>query len=225
MVNYPIDPLMLEEFVPAGTELDFYNGQTYVSLIGFLFLDTRIFGFGIPYHINFEEVNLRLYVKRYRNGKLHRGVSFIRELVPRSAIVFVANNFYGEKYKAVKMRNTASRQNDLLKTEYSWLVKGKWNKIAAQCHQESVALQPGSEEEFIAEHYWGFTRLSPQRTSAYELYHPKWEIYPVREYSVDCDFGDCFGEKFHFLENRKPSSVFMAKGSDVKIFYKQKIII
>ena len=84
MLNYSVDPAMLAPFVPAGTELDSWGGTTYVSVVGFMFLKTRVLGLAIPFHCNFPEVNLRFYVRRRGvPGELHvdadgykRGVVF-----------------------------------------------------------------------------------------------------------------------------------------------------
>ena len=90
MVNYEVDPKLLEPRVPLGTELDLQDGKCFVSLVGFMFLDTRVMEFLVPFHVNFEEVNLRFYVKRETEDELRRGVVFIKEIVPKSAIAAVA---------------------------------------------------------------------------------------------------------------------------------------
>jgi uncharacterized protein len=77
LFNYTIAPEALQPFMPYGTELDLWNGKCYISLIGFMFKNTRVLGLPIPGHINFEEVNLRFYVKRKVNGEWRRGVVFI----------------------------------------------------------------------------------------------------------------------------------------------------
>ena len=64
MLNYQIEPDLLRPFLPQGTELDSWQGQTFVSIVGFNFLNTRLLGLPIPGHINFEELNLRFYVRR-----------------------------------------------------------------------------------------------------------------------------------------------------------------
>ena len=92
IANYVIDPRVLEKYVPPGTELDLWQDKCYVSLIGFMFLNTRLLGFKIPFHSNFEEVNLRFYVRRFENNAWKRGVVFIKEIVPKPALTFVANN-------------------------------------------------------------------------------------------------------------------------------------
>ena len=90
MVNYEVDPSLLADRVPLGTTLDLFEGKCFVSLVGFMFLDTRVMDFLIPFHVNFEEVNLRFYVKRETRTEIRRGVVFIKEIVPRGAIAWVA---------------------------------------------------------------------------------------------------------------------------------------
>ena len=105
MLNYVVDPRLITPLVPAETEIDFENGETFLSVVGFLFLDTRLLGLPIPLHRDFEEVNLRFYVRRKSADTWRRGVVFIRELVPRRAIALVARTFYGENYIAVPMKH------------------------------------------------------------------------------------------------------------------------
>jgi len=90
MLNYAVDPALIEHLVPAGVELDSFEGKTYVSLVGFMFLRTRVFGCRVPLHQDFEEVNLRFYVRRQVSGSVRRGVVFVREIVPKRAIAAVA---------------------------------------------------------------------------------------------------------------------------------------
>ncbi len=105
MLNFVVDPAIVAPLVPSGTELDYENGETFVSVVGFLFLDTRILGLPIPLHRDFEEVNLRFYVRKKSADTWRRGVVFVRELVPRRAIALVARAFYGENYLALPMKH------------------------------------------------------------------------------------------------------------------------
>ena len=88
VVNYMVEPEILQPFVPAGTELDFWQERCYVSLIGFRFENTKVLGMKIPWHVNFEEVNLRFYVRRKATDGWRRGVVFIKEIVPKAAITW-----------------------------------------------------------------------------------------------------------------------------------------
>jgi len=223
MANYIVDPSILKIHLPVKTELDFLNQNTYVSLVGFMFQNTRVLGVKIPFHINFEEVNLRFYVKFKEDNKWKRGVVFIKEIVPRSAITFVANNFYGEKYCTMQMKHFHEENTADLRTGYTWKFKNRWNKLEAVTQKNLVAMVAGSEEEFIAEHYFGYSRFNPHTTFEYEVKHPKWSVYPVTNYLVDCDFGSLYGNSFSFLETIKPASVFMADGSAITISDKKKL--
>ncbi|MEP7232725.1 MAG: DUF2071 domain-containing protein [Ginsengibacter sp.] len=220
MANYPVPPEVLLPYVPKNTELDFFGGKTYVSLVGFMFLNTKMLGLSIPYHSNFEEVNLRFYLKHNNNGNWMRGVGFIKEIVPKPAITLVANNLYGEKYATMKMKHSFHEAPDYLETGYEWRFKNKWNKISAISKTTSLPMRIGSEEEFIAEHYWGYTKVNDDKTYAYEVKHPRWEIFHVTDYVIHCDFSGLYGKEFSFLKDAKPSSIFMAKGSEVKICHK-----
>lgn len=223
MANYIVPKELLQPFLPFKTELDYFRGETYLSLVGFMFLNTRLRGFSVPYHINFEEVNLRFYVKHNSGGNWKRGTVFIKEIVPKPAICFIANSLFREKYVTMKMKHFHLEKPDVLETGYEWKYRNKWNKLSAVCHKKSNAMQINSEEEFIAEHYWGYSKYSETKTYEYEVHHPRWEIFKVSDYTIDCDFTGIYGEKFSFLGQLKPVSVFMAKGSEVSIFNKKTI--
>ena len=223
MANYVVPKELLLPFIPAKTELDFFEGKTFVSLVGFMFLNTRILGFSIPNHVNFEEVNLRFYVKYNDHGKWKRGTVFIKEIVPRFAISFFARFLYREKYSTMKMRHFHIKKADEIETCYEWKYKNKWNKLVASAQEKSWPMRMNSEEEFIAEHYWGYTKYNGNITYEYEVNHPRWEIFNVLNYTIDCDFSGIYGTEFSFLADAVPSSVFMAKGSEVKIYHKKSL--
>ena len=130
IINYNIDPEILAPYVPNGTELDFYNNTCYVSIVGFLFQETKLLGIKIPFHSNFEEVNLRFYVRHKENNHWKRGVVFIKELVPKPALTLVANSIYKENYQTVPMQHTWESNPDSQKVEYKWVIKNKAQKIA-----------------------------------------------------------------------------------------------
>src|SRR2546422_5036260 len=129
MLNYVVDPGLVEPLVPVGTEIDYENGETFVSIVGFLFLDTRLLGVPIPLHRDFEEVNLRFYVRRKSADTWRRGVVFVREFVPRRAIALVAHRFYGENYITVPMKHEIEHLDENLKVQYSWRRGRKWESL------------------------------------------------------------------------------------------------
>lgn len=223
LVNYEVDPEVLKRHVPAGTELDLWNGKCYVSLVGFMFLNTKILGMRIPFHINFEEVNLRFYVKRIENGKVKRGVVFIKEVVPKFAITTVANLVYKENYATMKMTHDWKEQPDHLFVKYSWRKKGKWQYISVKARKNATDIPPGSETEFITEHYWGYAKVNQNTTNEYEVTHPRWQAYEVIEFKVEVDFGLVYGSEFSFINKLQPASVMLAEGSEITVEGKRKL--
>lgn len=223
LINYAVDPALLLPYLPYKTELDFWKGKAYVSLVGFRFINTRLKGWRIPFHSSFEEINLRFYV-RYRDGdEWKRGVCFIKEIVPRPTLTLVANSFYRENYVTCPTRHRISLQEDALEISYSWKHKGQWDKIEVRAASEGMKMAEGSEEEFITEHYWGYTKLNENLTSEYQVAHPRWMTYPVLHYSLNVRFGDLYGNEFGMLKDMLPDSVMLAEGSQIAVKSARKI--
>jgi len=223
MANYVVDPAILKPFLPYKTELDFFKGKCYVSLIGFMFEKTKLLGITIPFHSDFEEVNLRFYVRYNDEGQWKRGAVFIKEIVSRPAISIIANTLYHEKYSTMPMKHFYINEDNEIYSGYHWKYKNKWNKLEASTATEALPMPPGSEEEFIAEHYWGYSRYNDQTTFEYAVQHPAWKVYKVNHYLIDCDFTALYGPSFSFLQNTRPDSVFMAKGSAIAILGKRTL--
>jgi len=219
LLNYEIDPAVLRPFVPAGTELDRWEGKTFVSLVGFLFLNTRLRGVAVPFHSNFEEVNLRFYVRRLTIEGWRRGVVFIKELVPRRAIAWTARVFYNENYSAVPMGHDL-KINDagtVREASYYWSFGGKKCRLEVRTKGEDAAVLPGTCEEFITEHYWGYVRQRDGGTVEYQVEHPPWRVWPAHDATLDCPVESLYGKTFTaFL--KQPASAFLADGSPVTVF-------
>ncbi len=216
MLNYEIKPSVLLSYLPKGTELDFWNNTCYISLVGFMFLNTRIKGLSIPFYKNFEELNLRFYVRFKDKNEWKRGVVFIKEIVPKRMIRFIANTMYGEQYSFVHMKNSFLESDDTFEIKYEWLLNNEWNFIKAIAEKNAVPVIKNSEEEFITEHYWGYTKLSNTSISEYNVVHSKWNIHKVISHDLFCNVSDMYGKTFEeYLI--QPKSVFMAQGSAVAI--------
>jgi uncharacterized protein YqjF (DUF2071 family) len=219
MLNYEIEPALLKPHVPAGTELDFWNGKTFVSVVGFLFLNTRVLGFPVPFHRNFEEVNLRFYVRRKAGGR-HRGVVFIKELVPRFMIALVARTLYNERYSALKMSHDVQKEaaNENVKAViYKWRYRGTENSLEVVTEGKPSFVAENSEEEFITEHYWGYAAQRDGSTLEYKVEHPRWRVWQTSRAIVTADVAALYGEKFASCLAQRPSSAFLAEGSSVKV--------
>jgi uncharacterized protein YqjF (DUF2071 family) len=218
MAQYAIDPATLTPHLPPGLELDLYQNKCYVSLVGFLFDRVRLKRLAIPFHTSFEEVNLRFYVTRTeRDGTRKRGVVFIREFVPRAAITLVASSLYEEPYTTLPMRHTIAATPAALNVSYAWRHSGRWHSLAVEASPTPQPIAPGSEEEFLTEHYWGYTKRTRGNTSEYGVLHPRWSIYPIRSFAIEADFATLYGPTFAHLNHTEPASVLLAEGSDVSV--------
>jgi len=222
MLNYEIDSAVLEPYVPSGTELDSWNGKTFVSLVGFLFLRTRVLGLPIPFHRNFEEVNLRFYVRRKDGDGWKRGVVFIKEIVPRCAIAAIARRVYNENYVTMRMRHRIDRESETLRqggsAEYGWFHNGEWNQLAVETCGDPVLPAAGSEEEFITEHYWGYSAQPDGGCVEYRVEHPQWRVWRASQSALQCHIADLYGPEFVEFLNAKPGSAFLAEGSPVVVY-------
>lgn len=224
MANYAVPASVLKKYLPKGVELDLFNNKAYVSLVGFMFKNIRIFKLPIPFMGTFEEVNLRFYVKRTINNETRRGVVFINETVPYKAVAWLANKLYKEHYVAIPTKHTWE-QNTLTKNiTYKWAVKNKWNMLSVKANNTLKDMVPNSFEEFIFEHYYGYAKVSNSITEEYAINHPSWKIYDVNETKIQCNFEDNYGSDFTFLNQVNPDSVFLAEGSAISVAWKRNKI-
>ena len=217
MLNWEVDPDLLRPLVPRGTELDAWQGKTFVSAVGFLFLDTRLFGIPMPFHRNFEEVNLRFYVGREGPEGWRRGVCFVREIVPRLAIATIARWVYNEAYVAYPMRHGGNVAANGGSAEYGWRRGGRWESLRATFSGAPNPLEAGSVEEFITEHYWGYTAQRDGGTIEYRVEHPSWRVWRANEAALDADVAALYGPQFAAPLATPPSSAFVADGSPVVV--------
>ena len=221
MANYAIHPDVLIPYLPRGVELDFYHNKTYVSLVGFMFKQTSLFNIPIPFLGTFEEINLRFYVKRVEGDSIKRGVVFINETVPYKSVAWIANKLYKEHYIAIPTKNEI-KLNDLSKSiRYLWKIDNQWNHIAVNTEKENTQMLPGSMEEFIFEHYYGYTKIHHQLSQEYKVNHPRWLVNKVMDHSIHCDFKAMYGNDFSFLNDQQPDSVIYAEGSPVTVKWKR----
>jgi uncharacterized protein len=219
LLNYDVDPALLLPLLPAGTELDLWRGRHLISLVGFCFLDTRLLGIPIPGHRNYEEANLRFYVRRRGpDGEWRRAVVFMRELVPRWAIATVARRVYNEPYLSVPMSHQLQLTADGGATvSYQWKFGGAAFSLDATALGPALPPVSGSEAEFITEHYWGYTRQRDGGTIEYQVEHPPWRVWTASQASFTGPGSRLYGPAFGAILAAPPASAFVALGSPVVV--------
>ena len=218
MLNYEIDPTLLSRHLQQGTSLESFQGKTYVSLVGFRFCRTRLLGhFPIPFHANFEEVNLRFYVRRKEGAEERRGVVFIAEVVPKRAIATVARVFYGENYVRWPMEHRIETNGSVNSVEYQWRMKGRWCTISVKTSGLPPPAVEGSLEQFITEHYWGYSKQRGGGTVEYRVEHVPWKVWATTEARFEGDASALYGKELSAILQRPPESAFVADGSLVLV--------
>ena len=236
MAQYEVAPAILKRQLPPGLELDLYQGRCFLSLVGFLFDRVHILGVPVPFHTRFEEVNLRYYVRRpMPDGSSRRGVVFLSEIVPKPAITLVARALYGEAYSTARMRHTwrdlpgrdfpdprnlaeeAGSRPSRLEIEYEWTHRGLWQRVGVRAENRLQPMPNGSLDEFITEHYWGYTPRRGGGTTEYAVEHRRWQVYPVLQHRIACNFASLYGQEFADLGARTPDHVLLAEGAPVAI--------
>jgi uncharacterized protein YqjF (DUF2071 family) len=219
MLNYEVEPILLSRHVPPGTSLDSFNGRTFVSLVGFRFRRTKLLGrFPVPFHTDFDEVNLRFYVRRKEGSDDRRGVVFIAEVVPRRAIAITARLLYGENYKCLPMKHRVGSQGSTKTAEYQWQVDGQWCRLSAQTIGTPQLPQAGSLEQFITEHYWGYSARRGGGCLEYHVSHSPWQVWATTTSRFEGDASGLYGCEFGQVLQRRPDCTFVADGSPVVVF-------
>lgn len=222
MLNYAVDPSLLERFVPRGTEQDTFEGKTYLSLVGFEFNRSRICGVAVPFHQEFEEVNLRFYVRRLSKW----GVVFIRELVPRFAVAAVARFAFNENYSCVPMSHRCEVRGGRgsVEAEYAWGLGP--NRCVMKIETEASSFLPpeGSLSQFITEHYWGYAAQPHNGCLEYEVQHPRWLVKNAKSAEFSGGVVRLYGTEIAQALALEPNSAFLAEGSSVTVFKGKRII-
>jgi uncharacterized protein YqjF (DUF2071 family) len=218
LLNYEVDPRLLEKFVPRGTVLDSFAGKTYVSLVGFRFCSTKLFGFlAIPLHSNFDEVNLRFYVRHRDGDENRRGVVFIAEIVPKRAVATMARLLYGENYTRLPMKHKICTEGSKKTVIYQWEVKSQWCQLTAQTEGAPELPREGSLEQFITEHYWGYSPRGRGRALEYHVSHVPWKVWACTSAGFEGDASGLYGLELARVLQGRASSAFIADGSQVSV--------
>ena len=224
MLNFEVDESVLAPLVPKGTELDDWKGRHFVSLVGFLFLDTHVLGLPAFLHQDFEEVNLRFYVRRQVDGEQRHGVVFIRELVPLPLVAGVARLTYNEPYRTVPIRySIVKTDSELQSIEYQFGTAVDLCQFGIHVAGEPSRSQPGSGEEFFFQREWGFTRQRDGGTVEYRVDHARWNVWPATGCWRDGPMGEFYDEPFASILSESPPSAFVADGSAVAVHMPQRI--
>jgi uncharacterized protein YqjF (DUF2071 family) len=225
VINYEVDPSVLLPLLPMGTELDLYDNKALMSVIAFNFERMKLFGVipTVPV-TDFEELNLRFYVRRTVGDEVRRGVVFVKEVVPSALIAATARVLYNEPYEARPMSHSfAQFQTESGGTlSYETQVGTQTVSVRATTEGGLHSLRDGSIEHFILEHYWGYTKQKDGTTSEYRVQHEPWSYWQTKVATVTGDIAELYPEAFRETFAKTPHSTFVARGSSVEVFTYQR---
>ncbi len=221
--NYIVSPDILQKYLPPHTEIDFFNGNCFVSLVGFQFKNVEVAGIKIPFYDNFEEVNLRFYVKRYDKRKWRHGTVFISEIADKKALKLLANSFLHEKYQTMPMKHSEKETAENLEFQYQWKFKDDWQHIKMNTEKIAHPVARETETAFLIHKLWGYGKHNDTETNEYSISHPLWQVYDVKNFVIKTDFAFLFGTEFSHLTGKLPHSVILAEGSQVKVNSPEKL--
>lgn len=221
--NYIIDPKILEKYIPFGTILDLHQEKCYVSLVCFKYSNTQLFGIKFPFYKNFEEINLRFYVKREISpGIWRKEAAFTQLFFPKRPLTFIANFIYKENYKTRPIKHTL-KKNEFHDVTTYYIKNKKWFHISVSYDRKLHPIVKTSSEYFFHGHLWGTAKVNSKSSTSYKIEHPEWKTYSITNWEINVDFGSLFGNDFKFLNAIKPESVMMTEGSKVTVKKKHMI--
>ena len=226
-LNFVIDPEILKPYVPKKLELDFFENETYVSLVAIVLKNIRVWGLPIQLPGQFGEFNLRFYVRRADGTKYQRGVCFLRDYVSSKSAAWILGSLFKADFRTVKMQyeNTGfnSRNLSVIPTaDYQWKLEDHWNRIRVKARKRMKKTGPGTKVGFILEHA---NKYSSRGGATYEYSgsQPKWTIWDAAQANFTCDVKRLFGAEFVKPLATRPTSVFVATGSDVTVYRGTKL--
>jgi uncharacterized protein YqjF (DUF2071 family) len=226
MLNFEIDAAVLEPYLPRGVEVDLHEGRALMSMVAFVFERPRLYGIPAPLSARIPEINLRFYVRRHVDGQWRPGIVFIKEIAPWRALpmAMVANHWYHEHYHLMPVRHqlrTLDEHDDARQhIHYAWKYRGHWNRLAATASGTPHRPVPGSDEAFILDHWFAYTRQPDGSCIERQVDHPLWNLQAVDLDSLQfrADVSSLYGAQFVDALSQSPTTAFFSSGSAVGVF-------
>jgi uncharacterized protein len=214
VVTYGVPDAALAGHLPRALSIDHLGGQARVSFVAFDFARTRVYGLAIPGQVNFPEINLRFYVKAGDD----RGIVFLREFVPRRAVVLAARIRYNEPYFRIPMRSDVrpvAGKPGRLRVRH--VFGDRLSSVTAEVAASGTPPEKGSDGRWLTHQAFGFGQTRRGGLRRYRVEHELWPLHEVHSLDLDVDFAGLYGEEWSFLAQATPSHVTFAAGSDIAV--------
>lgn len=221
VLSWPIDDDLLVPSLPAGLELDHWNGAAYVSLVCLVMENLRVFR--LPALVrNLAEVNLRFYVRPVDARSDRKGVVFLRQLVSNHLFALTARRLFREPMLGTPVSHECELADPVCgrvrrRLQYRWRNRNRYEGLRITGSGETRYAEPDSLDEFLTARYWGYNGRSSNKILAYRISRDPWRLLPVADHELDCDAGTLCGPEFADVMAGPPVSALLATGSNARI--------
>jgi len=214
--NFIVPPEILKKHVPKGVELDYFGNETYVSLV--CMVVSKLGLMRVPFAPKPSYISLRFYVRRSNDPLRRRGTCSIRNYVSSPTAAWMLGSKLEGDYQTMKIK----RQNSGFKKEYQWKVGDHWNKLRIRGRSRIKNTGSRTKVGFILDHANVYRKIKG-KTSEFLVQRPTWNAWDVAEANFTCDVQRLFGQQFVKPLARRPASVFLSSGSDVRFFKPEQV--
>lgn len=171
-LHWRVDEAALRALVPAGLELETFDGAAWLGITPLRLTGFRLRGTPpLPRLSSFPELNVRTYVAR--DGK--PGIWFFSLDTPSRFAVEAARRLYRLPFRQARL--TLERRGGFLQVDSSRdgaVLSGRYRPAG-----EVAPPAPGSLEHFLAERYCLYAAGSGGELYRVEIHHPPWPLQPA----------------------------------------------
>ncbi|SOC81365.1 hypothetical protein SAMN06296241_2940 [Salinimicrobium sediminis] len=217
LLNYIVPPEVVEKYLPKYTKPDLFNGNCYISLVGFQVKKLKVNDLKVPMIKDLDEIDLQIYVKRFDGASWVKGVVVISRLFDQPGLAELTNTLFKTNYTSVPAMGEVNETEKSIEVKYSWQLNGKEQKFSVKSNKLAAPYDKDTEAAFLLDRPFGFIKAGEEETYLYAIKHASWHLYTVEEYAVNVDFSRQFDPVFNILNSRVPHSVILTEGSTVEI--------
>ena len=218
-INFQIDDHLLKPLVPVGLELDYFDGDTFVSLVTMKIKRMKIWG--IPFSVipAFPEISLRFYVRRTTGDKSENGTCLIKDFVGGATAAWYLRTQFNSEFTKLKIQGQSKGFgiDEIPEVEYRWKHDDQWNNLRVRARSRITNTGKGTKVGFILDHS-NYFASQKGRTIAYRVERPQWEVWDAAQANFNCDVKNLFGRAFIKPLSKRPASVFVSAGSHVTVY-------
>jgi hypothetical protein len=121
------------------------------------------------------------------------------------------------------MRHIIETEGSSKTAEYRWQLGEQWCRLSVQTGGLPTHPREGSLEQFITEHYWGYSSQRTGDSLEYHVSHVPWQVWAATKAGFEGDASALYGRELATILQRSPECAFVADGSPVIVFRGNRI--